>query len=314
MRRTLQCLMKAVVLLFILSIGVVAAAPIRTDPQPGTGMTWSNDSMSLTMRTENVSGECLLLVVPAQLDDSGKPQEYQIRLSDAIYVAQAAAENNTVVFSGVRPASWQDCAVILIGAEISDSPRMVGTIRPAEQQADREFSDVQKDDWYYNAVKYAADNGLISGMPDGSFRPEEEITGGEYLTVLYRYAAEQLKLLPRTETQGTEWLSGAELLNGTLSLHAQIFEPLTRYETARLTALVLQYAQEQAGIGLPDRQTHGFADVPEDSSYAPFCAFLESCGGIDGYRSGSDYVFLGDNTITRAEAAQILQNILSRIG
>ncbi len=47
------------------------------------------------------------------------------------------------------------------------------------------YQDVKKDDWYYEAVKYAYKNNLMQGTENG-FEPEEKMTRAMLVTVLYR--------------------------------------------------------------------------------------------------------------------------------
>lgn len=49
------------------------------------------------------------------------------------------------------------------------------------------FSDVPADAWYSEDLKWAVDNGLISGYPDGTFCPSKPLTRAELVTVLRRY-------------------------------------------------------------------------------------------------------------------------------
>lgn len=48
------------------------------------------------------------------------------------------------------------------------------------------FTDVGSDDWFYDAVKYVYDNGLMNGTSDTLFEPEAEMTRGMFVTVLGR--------------------------------------------------------------------------------------------------------------------------------
>ena len=48
------------------------------------------------------------------------------------------------------------------------------------------FSDVSESDWYSSAVIKASESGLITGFPDGTFRPEQEITREELAVILHR--------------------------------------------------------------------------------------------------------------------------------
>ena len=44
------------------------------------------------------------------------------------------------------------------------------------------------DDYFYQAVLWAAENGIVSGMSETSFAPNESITREQLAAILYRYA------------------------------------------------------------------------------------------------------------------------------
>lgn len=50
------------------------------------------------------------------------------------------------------------------------------------------FKDVAATDWFVNPVVWAADNGVVSGYDDGSFRPTNPVTREELATMLRSYA------------------------------------------------------------------------------------------------------------------------------
>jgi len=48
------------------------------------------------------------------------------------------------------------------------------------------FKDVSGNDWYYDVVSIAYENGLVSGMGNDTFRPEEQITREQAMTMVER--------------------------------------------------------------------------------------------------------------------------------
>ena len=48
------------------------------------------------------------------------------------------------------------------------------------------FTDVSKNSWYYDTVKYTYENNLISGANEYEFRPDAKITRGMIVTILWR--------------------------------------------------------------------------------------------------------------------------------
>lgn len=48
------------------------------------------------------------------------------------------------------------------------------------------FPDVKPKDWFSGAVEYCVKNGIMSGYPDGTFRPENNITRAEVASIVSR--------------------------------------------------------------------------------------------------------------------------------
>ena len=57
----------------------------------------------------------------------------------------------------------------------------------AEETKDVEFKDVTNDKWYYESVMYMAENGYINGYPDGTFKPDANISRAEICTILFQH-------------------------------------------------------------------------------------------------------------------------------
>ena len=57
-----------------------------------------------------------------------------------------------------------------------------------EVETEKSFCDVAEDDWYYNAVMWAAENGIVLGNADGTYAPNDNVTREQMVTILYRYA------------------------------------------------------------------------------------------------------------------------------
>ena len=62
---------------------------------------------------------------------------------------------------------------------IAGSPKVDGT---------NEFSDVEPGSWYYDAVTWASENGIVLGYDDGKFGTNDNITREQFATIMYRYA------------------------------------------------------------------------------------------------------------------------------
>lgn len=52
------------------------------------------------------------------------------------------------------------------------------------------FKDISLNQWYYDAVEWAAAAGVVTGYPGGTFKPADPISRQDFVTMLYRYANE----------------------------------------------------------------------------------------------------------------------------
>ena len=57
------------------------------------------------------------------------------------------------------------------------------------------YSDIKSGDWYNNAISTLSNAGIVSGYPDGTFRPNAAITRAETMTLVNRVLNRQ----PETE-------------------------------------------------------------------------------------------------------------------
>ena len=49
------------------------------------------------------------------------------------------------------------------------------------------LSDLHAGDWYADAVGYAVQKGIVSGYPDGTFKPNQAISRGEFAAIVARF-------------------------------------------------------------------------------------------------------------------------------
>ncbi len=59
--------------------------------------------------------------------------------------------------------------------------------KPAPETTESPFLDVTKDDYFYYAALWAAENGIIKGVADGVFAPGRTVTRAQMAAILYRY-------------------------------------------------------------------------------------------------------------------------------
>ena len=66
--------------------------------------------------------------------------------------------------------------------------QVLWTVGGCLEAEDSRFSDVVPDDWFYHAVSWCQQEGLIVGYADGTFLPDTPLTREQLVSILYRYA------------------------------------------------------------------------------------------------------------------------------
>lgn len=61
------------------------------------------------------------------------------------------------------------------------------------------YSDVAADQWFYDAIAWGTENGIVNGRDTGAFDPDGNISREELVTMLYRYVKEYKILSVETE-------------------------------------------------------------------------------------------------------------------
>lgn len=65
----------------------------------------------------------------------------------------------------------------------------------------KEFPDVKRGTWYYDAVMKASALGLVNGMPDGGFHPLEPVSRAEAVTIINRLLGRNPETAPELKTE-----------------------------------------------------------------------------------------------------------------
>lgn len=166
------------------------------------------------------------------------------------------------------------------------------------------FSNVPLGEWFGEAVLRAKDEGILDGYPDGSFRPGQTVTYGEFLRMAVKDSP--------TKRQG-HWAEGyyQQGVDRQLFTEEEILKgALDRCISRKYMALVFARILEQAGTRqtrLTDGEAQSesmsmiaFSDIDSRSAFKPFIEQSAVVGLLTGY---PDHTFRSENFLTRAEAA-----------
>ena len=177
------------------------------------------------------------------------------------------------------------------------------------------FLDVWAGKWYYEDMDRAASIGLLAGVGAGRFAPEENVTRGQLVTLLHRYAGEEtgtdaLMNLPFRDVDPKEyyaasiaWAYENGIVKGTNETTFRPDRRITREEMAQMVFAFLRYrgmTDEADSAGSAD----GYTDAEAISDWAREAVeYMTSAGLLLGDNKGA---FQPKASSTRAQAAAVL--------
>ena len=165
------------------------------------------------------------------------------------------------------------------------------------------FADVKEEAYYYNAVLWAAENGITDGTSDTAFSPDAPCTRAQIVTFLWRAAGspESKNTSGFADVSADSYYAKAvawAVENGiTTGTGDEKFSPDVTCTRAQSVTFLFR------AIGkLSDSKT-GFSDVPTDSYYTNAVAWAVANGVTNGV---GDNLFGPDNSCTRAQIVTFL--------
>ena len=108
-----------------------------------------------------------------------------------------AAENK--LFAGVSETEFAPNGTMTRAMLVTVLHRLEGT----DNKGKINFADVKDGEWYKDAVSWAAENKIVSGVSENEFAPDDNITREQIAVILYRYA-----ILKNYDTKKAAELSG----------------------------------------------------------------------------------------------------------
>ncbi len=165
------------------------------------------------------------------------------------------------------------------------------------------FADVSTDAYYYEAVKWAAENSITGGIGNGLFGPELTCSRGQIVTFLWRAAGspEPTALSTFTDVaadayyaKAVAWAVENGVTNGT---SATTFSPDDSCTRGQAVTFLWRALGQLTG------DTASFADVPADSYFAQAVAWAAQSGVTTGVGNN---LFAPDALCTRAQIVTFL--------
>ena len=212
--------------------------------------------------------------------------------------------DGVLVESGVTSINYTNTVLLYVHSESGEN---VNSYKVTVNLGSH-FSDIDEDDWYYDNVMDAADNGYISGMGDGTFNPMGSTTRAQFASMIANamgYEADPEAPSMFRDVADDFWGKAAInfcVENGILSGYDDgTFQPnkaITRQEAASILRNAFELTETTDELFPDDSAIAGWA---KESVYLVKAAeLMKGDAGTGNFRPNS--------TITRAEAASILMN------
>ena len=201
----------------------------------------------------------------------------------------------------------------LIALLLSASLLTTAMAWPASAANADQFTDVDKNDWFYPHVEYAVTTGLFSGTSETTFGPEEPMSRGMFVTVLGNKTGIDITQYPGTRFEDVDasmyystrinWATENGIVSGT---GTGKFSPEASVTREQVATILYNYAKRTGNdTSFQGDAYYSFADTNRVSSYAVDAMKWATHHQI---LSGSDGKLDPQGTATRAQVAAIFRN------
>ena len=171
------------------------------------------------------------------------------------YYGAAAYAYNNGLFAGMTPTTFAPNATMTRAMLVSVLWRLAGAPAP---KAPNTFVDVPDGAWYTDAVTWAAENGVVSGIGGSRFDPSGFVTREQTAEILYNYAHSKgydvsaradLTAFPDAASvsgwaeKALSWANAAGLINGTVRDGQTILDPQGSASRAQVAMILMNYVE-----------------------------------------------------------------------
>lgn len=162
------------------------------------------------------------------------------------------------------------------------------------------FTDVSANNWFYDGVKYAYENGLMNGTSSTAFSPNANTTRGMIVTILARVEG--------VNTNGTPWYAAGQkwAMDNGISDGTNMPGVITREQ---LATILYRYAKQKGYDVSRSAALTAFSDADKVSGYA---AEAMQWAVAEGLLQGSNGKLNPQGSATRAQVATILMRFMEK--
>ena len=177
------------------------------------------------------------------------------------------------------------------------------------------FTDFNNSHWAYTATEYLRGNGVISGYPDNTFRPANNITRAEFIKLIVSALdlTSSDAVSSFNDVQPDTWFAPYvataekyEIVFGDESSKFRPYENITRQDAA----VIAYRAGIFAGAVFEPNGNDKFRDYDDIAEYAAIQVDILKANGV---LNGDNGFFYPISNATRAEMSQLIYSLLMKI-
>ena len=168
--------------------------------------------------------------------------------------------------------------------------------------------------WSYATINKMYIRGIVNGYEDGTFRPDNSVTRAEFVKMLMgalNMGSANTEGMEFSDVNSSDWYAEcvfSAAANNIVKGYDGMFRPLENIK--RQDAAVIIYNALSA-LGIKPQGEKSFNDTDAIADYAKVHVSTLAANGVI---NGSGGMFLPSDTLTRAEAATLIENMLRYTG
>lgn len=292
---------------------IIASSPLMIKPSSGGG--GGGNSGNVTYKITVVQSENGKISPDTVTVNKNESKTFTItadegyEIEDVIVNGESVGKVSEYTFEKVNAKAEITAKFKKIDAEPNP------TAEPEPTDWDNPFVDVSNNDWFYNSVKYAYENGLMYGVSDTEFAPDGDVTRAMFVTVLYRtegepYAENSSFVDVASDSyyaNAVAWAEENKIVSGVSDTE---FAPDMSITREQMAAIVYRYA-EYKNCDITVNETANYVDSDSISDYARNAVDWLSEQEI--MSGNTDGTFAPQANSTRAQTAAVFMRINEKL-
>lgn len=210
-------------------------------------------------------------------------------------------------------------AILLMANALTGSAAVAGASgnvsRAVDTASGTQFSDVKIGQWFEPFVSQLAGEGIISGYPDGSFRPQEQVTVGQFLAMVMQTGEISVPGAVKSHWARPFYDAAleAELLFRDELPPTSLDQPISRLWMAVISSRMMQMddgvrqnSTAETFATVESKAATAPVDIEPRQPYSYEILKAYEAGLLEGYPDGT---FRPERYLTRAEAATVIYKL-----